>query len=231
MDSNTPLPMVGYNRLIQNPVIPSTSVDTKADPPRSIWTHPFKDEQYLNEHPDVRNKVRASNSFGSDNLLPLPSHELPRRHSFNGRGATPVEVPPPKHKEGFFKKMKTKAIHSMEQHNERKRQQLLMQQQQQQRLQSQFGGNQYISPQSAYPQTGYSGMGYGLGRRGGMGGMGGMGLPLMGGMAGGLLLGDLLGNNNNGYGGGGGDWGGGGDFGGGGGDWSGGGGDGGGFGF
>lgn len=101
-------------------------VDTKGDPPRSIWTHPYNDEQYLDEHPDARNKVLGSNSFGSDASLPLPSPKALRRHSFNGRPSTPVGVPPPKHKEGFFRKLKTKAIDSMERHNERKRQQMLI---------------------------------------------------------------------------------------------------------
>jgi hypothetical protein len=32
-------------------------VDTKAKPPRSIWVHPYDDEQYLKEHPDVKEKV------------------------------------------------------------------------------------------------------------------------------------------------------------------------------
>lgn len=103
-------------------------VDTKANPPRSIWTHPYEDEVYLREHPERRHKVRGSNSFGSDASLGLPPSydSLPRRHSFSGRAATPVGVPPPKHKQGLFKRLKEKAAHSMEQHNERKRQQMLL---------------------------------------------------------------------------------------------------------
>ncbi|KLO17071.1 hypothetical protein SCHPADRAFT_188013 [Schizopora paradoxa] len=31
-------------------------VDTKADPPRSIWVHPLDDEQYLKGHPEAREK-------------------------------------------------------------------------------------------------------------------------------------------------------------------------------
>jgi hypothetical protein len=31
-------------------------VDTKANPPRSIWVHPLEDEQYLREHPEAREK-------------------------------------------------------------------------------------------------------------------------------------------------------------------------------
>ncbi|PPQ67072.1 hypothetical protein CVT25_005673 [Psilocybe cyanescens] len=87
-----------------------------------------------------------------------------------------------------------------------------MQQQQQQMYggQSRYGAQQFPAPQYAYPQSRYGGMGMGMGGR--RGGMGGMGLPLMGGMAGGLLLGDMLDNDfgGGGWGGGGGDWGGGG---------------------
>ena len=36
-------------------------VDTKANPPRSIFVHPYKDEQYLDEHPEVREKLRPEN--------------------------------------------------------------------------------------------------------------------------------------------------------------------------
>lgn len=79
--------------------------------------------------------------------------------------------------------------------------------------QSPFGNSQYAAPQYAYPQSrlGYGGTGSGMGYHRGMGGMG---LPLMGGMAGGLLLGDVIGNDfgNSGAFGGGGDWGGGGDM-------------------
>ncbi|KAI0307704.1 hypothetical protein B0F90DRAFT_48884 [Multifurca ochricompacta] len=65
---------------------PSTNhpfwVDTKADPPRAIWTHPYEDEQYLREHPDAREKLgslsqhRDSKESGSSKPA--------RRHSFNG---------------------------------------------------------------------------------------------------------------------------------------------------
>lgn len=69
----------------------------------------------------------------------------------------------------------------------------------------------YAAPAYAYPQRGYGGMMGGRG--GGMGGMG-MALPMLGGFAGGMLLGDAL-NDDYDYGGGGGGDFGGGDFGGG----------------
>jgi hypothetical protein len=212
MESNVPLPY-GWIQQIDSKTGHVFYIDTKANPPRSIWTHPYEDEQYLREHPDVRNKVRGSNSFGSDASLPFPLPENPRRHSFNGRSATPVAIPPPPHKQGLFSKLKAKAINSVEQHNKRKRQRLLMAQQQQQRLhaqQPQSANTQFAPPRYAYPQSVYPGMGSSRHH----GGMGGMALPLAGGMAGGLLLGDMLDNDFDGgredWGGGsGGDWGGG----------------------
>lgn len=51
---------------------------------------------------------------------------MPRRHSYHGRPATPVEMQPPAHKKGFFNKMKDKAKQSMEEYNEKKKQQLLL---------------------------------------------------------------------------------------------------------
>ncbi|KAH9486608.1 hypothetical protein JR316_0000673 [Psilocybe cubensis] len=223
MDSNAPLPY-GWIKQFDPKSGHVFFVDTKANPPRSIWTHPYEDEQYLEAHPEVRSTVRGANGFGSDASLPLPPNNRPRRHSFNGREATPVDVPPPPHKKGFLAKMKDKARHSMEEYNERKKRELLMvpeiwpfymsnddiytqmqQQQQQMYGQSRYGGPQFAAPTYAYPQARY---GTGMGRRGGMGGMA---LPLMGGMAGGLLLGDMLDNDfgGGGWGDGGGDWGGG----------------------
>jgi hypothetical protein len=32
-------------------------IDTKWEPPRATWAHPYKDEKYLSEHPELRRKV------------------------------------------------------------------------------------------------------------------------------------------------------------------------------
>jgi hypothetical protein len=55
-------------------------VDTKANPPLSIWTHPYENPAYLEAHPEVREKV--------SNDLKLPASEDPRRHSFNGASSS-----------------------------------------------------------------------------------------------------------------------------------------------
>jgi hypothetical protein len=95
-------------------------VDTKADPPRAIWTHPYDDEQYLREHPDVREKVNSSAK--QQESKDSPSSKA-RRHSFNGHDSTSMadhdEASPDsskkgKGKRGFFGKIKDKAIGTKE---------------------------------------------------------------------------------------------------------------------
>ncbi|KAH9950451.1 hypothetical protein B0H21DRAFT_535442 [Amylocystis lapponica] len=102
-------------------------VDTNAKPPRSIWIHPYEDEQYLNSHPDMRDRIAAArkNRPSSDNPPPYS----PRRHSISGesgrpgpstnnldvpverRNATsqPGTPPPVTGKRGFFDRLKDKA--------------------------------------------------------------------------------------------------------------------------
>ncbi|KIM85120.1 hypothetical protein PILCRDRAFT_348195 [Piloderma croceum F 1598] len=207
-------------------------VDTKATPPRSIWVHPYEDEQYLSEHPEVREKENRRHSFGGEGSERLGAIA-------GSSSNTALDNPP---KKGVFAKLKDKAIGTKEEREAEKRHRAevcshiscdanlkltsvpcqlhrLRQQQYQERLaalqqqrQQQFAGRAYVQQMYASPDGApYQYGGYGGGRRGG--GMGGMGLPILGGLAGGLLLGDMLGG---GFGGDGGDFGGdGGDFGGG----------------
>ena len=93
-------------------------MDTKADPPRAIWTHPYEDEQYLKEHPDVKEKVGnlARQEESNDTTA--------RRHSFNGHDsasmvpeedqAQPDSSKKGKQKRGFFGKLKDRAIGTKE---------------------------------------------------------------------------------------------------------------------
>jgi hypothetical protein len=217
-------------------------VDTKADPPRAIWTHPYEDEQYLREHPEVREKVSslAQQQGSKDSSNTKPS----RRHSYNGHDSTSMvpDEPPTspdsskkgKEKRGFFGKLKDKAIGTKEEReaykkeqarieNERQRQRaemvraqraLYAQQQArfaQERAQQQALYNQQYPSGSSYQGRGrygpppgnpyagygpgYGGPGYGYDnyptqrqQRGGS-----SALPLLGALAGGLLLGDILG--------------------------------------
>jgi len=106
-------------------------VDTKADPPRAIWTHPYDDEQYLREHPEVREKVESLDMKQQDSKDSASSK--PRRHSFNGRDsasmvpendeATQDPSNKGKGKRGFFGKLKDKAIGTKEEREAYKKEQ------------------------------------------------------------------------------------------------------------
>ncbi|KIK70829.1 hypothetical protein GYMLUDRAFT_66044 [Collybiopsis luxurians FD-317 M1] len=203
-------------------------VDTNKNPPVSTWTHPYEDEQYLREHPEARKKVpprpASSQGLGDGPSTSRPSGgDQNRRHSFNGQSSKE-----PAKKRGFFGKLKDKAIGTKEEREaekarvaqlrEQRRQQLLAQQQAYYAQQAQYGPppQQYGAPYGQYgggygPGPGYPGQYGPAPRSGGLGG-GGLALPLIGGLAGGLLLGEALGGAD--FGGDGGDFGGG-DFGGG----------------
>lgn len=110
-------------------------MDTLAKPPRSSWKHPYEDEQYLEEHPDIREKVGSP----TQPLEEEPEDAAPpyedsdpklRRHSFSGSASPSMardnEQSPPesskkgkekekeKEKRGFFGKLKDKAIGTKE---------------------------------------------------------------------------------------------------------------------
>ncbi|KAL1748560.1 hypothetical protein HDZ31DRAFT_29602 [Schizophyllum fasciatum] len=198
-------------------------VDTRANPPRSIWVHPYEDEQFLREHPEARSKPptsrQPSSGAGGDRGLSGSNH-----HNFQ---PPPMEQHPSKHgKTALVEKLVKKVMH----HKAGRHQQ----QQPYYSSAPHFGGGGPGMGMGHGPGTyGHQGFPGGGGpmfvqqgrphRRMGGGGMG-MAAPLMGGMAGGLLLGEALDGDHYGggydgdYGGGGGDWGGGGggDFGGGG---------------
>ncbi|KAH8102428.1 hypothetical protein BXZ70DRAFT_1006354 [Cristinia sonorae] len=67
-------------------------VDTNVNPPRSIWVHPYMDDQFLNEHPDIRARVRrgaganapSSSAHAEHEPTDAPPPYSPRRHSFTG---------------------------------------------------------------------------------------------------------------------------------------------------
>ncbi|GAB1517769.1 hypothetical protein RhiTH_000819 [Rhizoctonia solani] len=164
-------------------------VDTKTNPPRSIWVHPFEDEQFQREHPELFKQSRPPPSRPGENAVAGPS---------NTEGGTPE-------KKGFIQKMKDKAAeHAAKKEEERKqreqlqreavqryvmRRQQLLQQGQQQQQQHTYGQGSLYGPPNTYGYGRYPppGVAYGGRRRGGN-----MALPLMGGLAGGMLLGSML---------------------------------------
>ena len=106
-------------------------VDTKADPPRAIWTHPYEDEQYLKEHPDVKEKVGNLARQEEESQDAPPS--TARRHSFNGHDSARMvseedQAPTDsankgKQKRGFFGRLKDKAIGTKEEREAYKKEQ------------------------------------------------------------------------------------------------------------
>ncbi|KAF8758943.1 Rhamnogalacturonan lyase B, N-terminal [Rhizoctonia solani] len=169
--------------------LPKGWVDTKTNPPRSIWVHPFEDEQFQREHPELFKQSRPPPSRPGENAVAGPS---------NTEGGTPE-------KKGFIQKMKDKAAeHAAKKEEERKqreqlqreavqryvmRRQQLLQQGQQQQQQHTYGQGSLYGPPNTYGYGRYPppGVAYGGRRRGGN-----MALPLMGGLAGGMLLGSML---------------------------------------
>ena len=98
-------------------------VDTKANPPRSIWKHPYEDDEYLKAHPDVREKINAGGMGGSaSNLLPPSFEESQRRHSYGGASSssrpqttgTPAAKLSKRKDRNFLGKLKDKAIGTKE---------------------------------------------------------------------------------------------------------------------
>ncbi|KAF9650033.1 hypothetical protein BDM02DRAFT_1526754 [Thelephora ganbajun] len=191
-------------------------VDTKANPPRSIWTHPYEDEEYLKAHPDVREKLDTGRFGGSDsNLLPPSFEESQRRHSSSSSQpqATTTSTAGSsgrKHR-GPLGMLKDQVFGSKEERKaekKRKEEDRARKEAQRQHIQqTNMARQQFYADQPHYsygPATGAVpyGSGYGSHNRRPGGGIG-LGLPLLGGLAGGLLLGELLDNDFGGYGGGG----------------------------
>jgi len=190
-------------------------VDTKADPPRSTWVHPYEDEQFLREHPDIRDKIAALRAKGAG-IDDRPPPYSPRRHSFSGvssnhlsagpsganaadRNATshpPTPTPgsAAKHR-GFFGKMKDKAIGTKEEREAaRKEEQRMMEQMAQRRRQQRAA----YQPTYGAP-VGSPGPGRYTSRYGGSG-FGSSGLGYGGRGYGGLGYGGLGGGSYGGYG-------------------------------
>ncbi|KAH7912584.1 hypothetical protein BJ138DRAFT_769532 [Hygrophoropsis aurantiaca] len=112
-------------------------VDTTANPPRAIWVHPYEDEQFLSEHPEIRKKIEK---LGSASLDEPPPYERARRHSFSGgepsTSARKNSLAPSLHnpgtpltddsheqrKRGMFGKLKDKAIGTKEEREAHKKQ-------------------------------------------------------------------------------------------------------------
>jgi len=182
-------------------------VDTKANPPWSIWTHPYEDEEYLRAHPDVREKVGTGGFGGSESSLRPPSFEENKQGHSSG-GSSPSNEPQvtgisttnsSKRKDrGFLGKLKDKAIGTKEEREaEKKRKQ--EEDRVRKEAQQRYSQQTTMAPQRAYvSQHGHnptvehypSNRDYGSHHQGYSSGSGGIGvgLPAIGGIVGGLML-------------------------------------------
>lgn len=91
-------------------------VDTKATPPRSIWVHPYEDEEYLHAHPDVRE---------NDEKDPPPDYAPPGSDPAAGQSSK-TQYAPPQHKRGVLGKLKDKVAGTKEERDAEKRRHALV---------------------------------------------------------------------------------------------------------
>jgi hypothetical protein len=172
-------------------------VDTRANPPRAIWHHPYDDEQYLNSlSPDERSRIQSLHRIPSEADIQAESsdpdtdneHHLPPREA------------QPKGMSKFTRKMKDKLTASTHEERERAREQRARDEQaayeRHQHIRAcmakaiETGQPQLLgkdkSGKDVYIEPPPQGMGYGMGRGMGMGmgGMGGGGYAMGGGYPG-----------------------------------------------
>lgn len=108
--SERPLPY-GWIREVDGSSGHPFYVDTKANPPRSIWVHPLEDEQYLREHPEAREKAGSADhkppqSYSAPATPPVASSS--ERTGYASPGGSKPE------KRGLFTKLKEKAVGTKE---------------------------------------------------------------------------------------------------------------------
>ena len=100
-------------------------VDTTKNPPRSIWVHPYDDEEFLNTlSPEERKKhTRMHRTMTLDDLAAEDSdteeHQLPPRPTSKGKGAAAPGAPTGIHK--FSRKLKDKITGQTHEDRERAR--------------------------------------------------------------------------------------------------------------
>lgn len=130
-DENRPLPP-GWIRQFDPQEQHQFFVDTNADPPRSTWTHPYDDEQFLSTlSPEERKKhSRLHRSVTLDDLAAEDtddedSHHHSQGHHQNTSAAPPLppraEGPQPTGIHKFGRKMKDKLTASTHEQREQQR--------------------------------------------------------------------------------------------------------------
>jgi len=161
-------------------------VDTLAEPPRSIWTHPYEDPQFLEEldretgHPsDVKgqshkgaaNPPSYADVKGSRPTTPVDNKQRQHLGGMNTGGAGPSSSSPPKGDgkphQSLFGKLKDKAIGTKEERDARARERAAAEQAYMRRRQELM-----VQRQAQMQQMGGGGGGM-FGPGGGAGGYGG----------------------------------------------------------
>jgi len=208
-------------------------VDTNQDPPRSIWHHPYDDEQYLASlSPDERDNFTRLNRSVSLKDIEAESSDDESHPAPKGRPPVAGAEPQPHGLHKYARKLKDRITHSTHEQREVDRQKRAEEEQRLYQMHlairqataravetgrpqflakgkdgrdiyvespygsrapdgamgyNPYGQQTYADPRARYirPQTSYyRPYGYGYG--------GGLGLPLMGGLMGGALLGGAL---------------------------------------
>jgi len=181
-------------------------VDTTTDPPRAIWVHPYEDDQFLSEHPEL-NPSDDPPSYDAATA----GHRPPKSDSSKGDAVQSDAVAGPsshpEHKRGMFGKLKDKAIGTKEEREEQRRiraeqiaraeeQAALARARQREEREAYMRAHGGYAPyHPSYAQRpGYDGMGRAQGA-----GIDNTAALLLGGLAGGLLLGDIFGGGLGGF--------------------------------
>lgn len=95
-------------------------VDTRQDPPRSIWHHPYDDEQYMSSLPSAeRERIQAMTRHSSVHDIMAESSDDDTHHL--PAAADDAQLPPREQKKSWGRKFKDKVTGSSHEHREAER--------------------------------------------------------------------------------------------------------------
>lgn len=182
-------------------------MDTRVHPPRAIWVHPYEDEQFRSEHPELRSNKESDLDAPPSYDVATGAHTSDSRDKSDSKHSEPPDSTSgssshTEHKRGVFGKLKDKAIGTKEEREEQRR--IRAEQAAQAEEQARQARMQQLEEREAYMRAhggyapyhpSYAGQqGYynQPAQRPGMG-LDNPAAFLLGGLAGGLLLGDIFG--------------------------------------
>jgi hypothetical protein len=99
---------VQYMSSLSNPHV--AQVDTQAKPPRSTWVHPYQDEQYLSEHPEIREQLMGNAQHPSNITCsqPPPPYNYSAPPNQDVYRDTNASCPQKLDKKSFYGKLKAR---------------------------------------------------------------------------------------------------------------------------